>query len=222
VLPVDVATGTPASSAVTSAAVQHYLALGDSYTIGEAVAPRECWPAQLARALQRCGVASGEPQIIARTGWTTSELNQALDAAAPTAHRQLVTLQIGVNNQYRGESLDAYRSEFSALLARAVVLADGCARRVVVVSIPDWGVTPFAHQQQRDVLRVAQEIDAFNASAQAVAAHAGAHWCDVTTISRQYPALLADDGLHPSGAQYRRWTDAIAPVARRAWSAPDA
>jgi lysophospholipase L1-like esterase len=207
---------------VTAAAVHHYLALGDSYTIGEAVAPRECWPAQLARALQRCGVASGEPQIIARTGWTTSELGQALDAAAPTTHRQLVTLQIGVNNQYRGESLAAYRSEFSTLLARAVAFADGCARRVVVVSIPDWGVTPFARQQQRDMLRVAHDIDAFNASAQAVAGHAGAHWCDVTAISRQYPALLADDGLHPSGAQYRRWTDAIAPVARRAWSAPDA
>lgn len=205
-----------------STAVHHYLALGDSYTIGEAVAPRECWPAQLARALQRSGVASGEPQIIARTGWTTGELSQALDAAAPTAHRYLVTLQIGVNNQYRGESPDAYRVEFSTLLARALALVDGDERRVVVVSIPDWGVTPFARQQQRDALRVAHEIDAFNAIAQAAAAHAGAHWCDVTTISRQYPALLTDDGLHPSAVQYRHWTDAIAPVARRAWFTPGA
>jgi len=205
-----------------SAAEHRYLALGDSYTIGEAVAAHECWPAQLARALQQRGLATGEPQIIARTGWTTSELSKALDAAAPTANRHLVTLQIGVNNQYRGESMDAYRAEFSALLVRAVELASGCARRVVVVSIPDWGVTPFARQQQRGARRTAQEIDAFNAIARTAAAQAGVHWCDVTAISRQYPALLTADGLHPSGEQYQRWTDAIAPIAHRAWSAPDA
>ena len=205
-----------------SAAAHRYLALGDSYTIGEAVAARECWPAQLARALQQRDLATGEPQIIARTGWTTSELGKALDAAAPIANRRLVTLQIGVNNQYRGESLDTYRTEFSALLVRAVELANGRAQQVVVVSIPDWGVTPYARQQQRDALRIAHEIDAFNAIARTQAAHAGVHWCDVTTISRQYPALLTADGLHPSGEQYQRWTDAIAPIAHRAWSAAGA
>ncbi len=205
-----------------SAAGHRYLALGDSYTVGEAVAAHECWPAQLARALQQHGLATGQPQIIARTGWTTGELGKALDAAAPAANRHLVTLQIGVNNQYRGESMDAYRAEFSALLVRAVELASGCARRVVAVSIPDWGVTPFARQQQRDARRVAHEIDAFNAVARTAATQAGVHWCDVTAISRQYPALLTADGLHPSGEQYQRWTSAIAPIARRAWSAPDA
>ena len=205
-----------------SATVQHYLALGDSYTVGEAVTARESWPAQLARALEHRGVAVGDPQIIARTGWTTGDLGQAMDAAALTAQRHLVTLQIGVNNQYRGEARDAYRSEFSALLARAVALADGYAQRVVVVSIPDWGLTPFARQQERDALCIAHDVDAFNAIARAEATRAGAQWCDVTAISRQYPGLLTADGLHPSGAQYQRWTDAIAPLAQDAWLAPGA
>ncbi len=203
-------------------AVPRYLALGDSYTIGEGVAADECWPVQLARALRHDGVAIGEPQIIARTGWTTGELGHAIDAAALTAHRYLVTLQIGVNNQYRGESMDTYRRELSALLARAVALADGRAQRVLAVSIPDWGLTPFARQQQRDAQHVAHEIDAFNAIARTEAAHADARWCDITALSRQYPTLLTADGLHPSAAQYRHWTEAIAPLARRAWRAPDA
>lgn len=203
------------------AAAHPYLALGDSYTIGEAVAQRECWPLQLAAALQLRGVAIGDPQIIARTGWTASELGQAIDAAAPAAGRRLVTLQIGVNNQYRGESAEAYRGDFSTLLERATALADGSAKSVVVVSIPDWGVTPFARQQQRDTLGVAQAVDAFNDMAHSAATHAGAQWCDVTTISRRYAGLLTADGLHPSADQYRRWTEVILPLASRAWFALD-
>ena len=113
--------------------------MGDSYTVGEAVAAHECWPAQLARALQQW-LGHRRAADHRRTGWTTSELSKALDAAVPAADRHLVTLQIGVNNQYRGESVGyAYRAEISTLLVRAVELAEGCARRVVVVSIPDWG-----------------------------------------------------------------------------------
>ena len=202
-------------------AAHPYLALGDSYTIGEAVAQKECWPLQLASALRHRGLAVGDPQILARTGWTTSELLQTMHVEKLTAGRRLVTLQIGVNNQYRGESTHAYRAEFSALLARAVTLADGCARRVLVVSIPDWGATAFARTQQRNALDVARQIDAFNAIASAQAAHAGAQWCDVTAISRENGALLTADGLHPSGEQYRRWTDAILPLASDAWLGAD-
>ncbi len=206
---------------MTQAAAHPYLALGDSYTIGETVARKESWPLQLADALEHRGLAIGDPQVLARTGWTTSELLAAMQAETLTARRRLVTLQIGVNNQYRGESTHAYRAEFSAVLARAVALADGCSRRVLVVSIPDWGWTAFARTQQRNALDVARQIDAFNAIASAQTAHAGAQWCDVTTISRERGAPLTADGLHPSGEQYRRWTEAILPLASDAWLAAD-
>lgn len=206
---------------MTQAAAHPYLALGDSYTIGEAVPRKESWPLQLAGALEHRGLVIGDPQILARTGWTSSELLEAMQAETLTAGRRLVTLQIGVNNQYRGQSTQVYCAEFSVLLARAVTLADGCARRVLVVSIPDWGETAFARKQQRNALDVARQIDAFNAIACAQTAHAGAQWCDVTAISREHGAPLTADGLHPSGEQYRRWTDAILPLASDAWLAAD-
>ena len=197
---------------------RRYLALGDSYTIGEGVAAAERWPAQLATQLRAEGVEVGDPQVIATTGWTTGELSAAMDEIAFDPPYALVTLLIGVNNQYRGLALDAYRAEFCALLQRAVAYASGVAARVVVVSIPDWGVTPFAAHSGRDVAQVAREIDAFNATAQAEVAAAGARWVDVAVISRA-PAMRGEfvaDGLHPSAAQYLRWVDAILPAARAA------
>ena len=180
-----------------------YLALGDSYTIGESVAPEERFPHQLAREL---GI--GEPQIIAKTGWTTDELNFAIDVAAPKGPFELVTLLIGVNNQYRGRSADQYRSEFKALLQRAIGFAGGDAKHVIVVSIPDWGVTPFA--ADRDRAKIAREIDQFNAINREEALRAGAKYVDITPISRRNdPALVAGDGLHPSGKQYAEWAKLI-------------
>lgn len=195
---------------------QSFLALGDSYTIGEGVPERERWPVELAARLRSEGVDIADPTIIAKTGWTTDELASAMSAATFAPPYALVTLLIGVNNQYRGRPLDAYRGEFRALLQRAVALAGDHASRVLVVSIPDWGVTPFATQERRDVRQVASEIDAFNDVARAEAEALGATWVDVTTISRQSRrrSELVDDGLHPSGAQYARWAEAILPVAR--------
>jgi len=185
-----------------------YLALGDSYTIGESVAAEERFPNQLARAL-----SAGEPQIIAKTGWTTDELNAAIDDADPKGPYDLVTLLIGVNNQYRGRGADEYRTQFTALLQRAIGFAGGNAKRVVVVSIPDWGVTPFA--EGRDRAKIGREIDQFNAINREEAARAGAHWVDITPISRRNDSsLVAGDGLHPSGAQYAEWVRAILPKAR--------
>jgi lysophospholipase L1-like esterase len=128
----------------------------------------------------------------------------------------LVTLLIGVNNQYRGRGVDEYRAQFRDLLQRAIRLAGGVATRVIVVSIPDWGVTPFAAREDRDAAGIAREINAFNAAASAETAKAGAAWVDVTAISRMAESRqeLVNDGLHPSGTQYARWTDAILPVAR--------
>jgi lysophospholipase L1-like esterase len=194
-----------------------YLALGDSYTIGEGVEAGEGWPARLAALLRARGVAVAEPEIVARTGWTTDELDAAIDAAAPRGPYGLVSLLIGVNNQYRGGAESIYRAQLATLLRRAVGFAGGDASRVVVLSIPDWGVTPFA--EGRDRARIAAEIDAFNAAAREVTVALGARWVDVTPASRQAgadPAMLVADGLHPSGRQYARWAELALPAAAAA------
>jgi lysophospholipase L1-like esterase len=190
-----------------------FLALGDSYTIGEGVAEDGRWPVQLVARLRAAHIEVQAPRIIATTGWTTDELSAAMDAADLAPRYGLVTLLIGVNNQYRGRSQAEYREQFLALLERAIALA-GDARRVVVVSIPDWGVTPFA--EGRDRAAIAHEIDAFNAIARDEAHRAFARWVDVTGISREHPGEVVDDGLHPSARQYARWADAILPEARTA------
>jgi lysophospholipase L1-like esterase len=193
-----------------------WLALGDSYTIGEAVAAHERWPAVLARRLRQAGSSIDDPQIIAVTGWTTDELAQGMDAATLSPPYGLVTLQIGVNNQSRGRPADDYREQFATLLARAIMLAGERAARVVVVSIPDWGVTRFAREQGRDRAQIAAELDTYNAIARDEASRAGTRFVDITGISRQQPELLADDGLHPSAAQYAQWVVAIEPTVRSA------
>jgi undecaprenyl-diphosphatase len=190
-------------SAMPAQKQARYLALGDSYTIGESVDVSERFPVQLARAMNL-----SEPQIIAKTGWTTDELNAAIDAANPQGPFDLVTLLIGVNNQYRGRSADEYRTQFTALLQRAIGFAGGNASHVIVVSIPDWGVTPFA--EGRDRAKIAREIDQFNAINREEAKRAGAKWVDITPISRRDDrALVAGDGLHPSGKQYAEWVKAL-------------
>ena len=193
-----------------------FLALGDSYTIGEGVAPDERWPLQLVARLRAEGIGIGEPRIVATTGWTTDELSAAMETADFTPPYALVTLLIGVNNQYRGRGVDEYRAQFRDLLQRAIQLAGGIAAHVIVASIPDWGVTPFAAREGRDAAAVAREIDAFNAIASAEAAGAGAARIDITAISRAPESRqeLVGDGLHPSGAQYARWVEAVLPVAR--------
>jgi lysophospholipase L1-like esterase len=193
-----------------------FLALGDSYTIGEGVAPDERWPLQLVARLRAEGIGIGEPRIVATTGWTTDELSAAMETADFTPPYALVTLLIGVNNQYRGRGVDEYRAQFRDLLQRAIQLAGGIAAHVIVASIPDWGVTPFAAREGRDAAAVAREIDAFNAIASAEAAGAGAARIDVTAISRAPESRqeLVGDGLHPSDAQYARWVEAVLPVAR--------
>src|SRR5262249_48361663 len=131
----------------------------------------------------------------------------------------LVTLLIGVNNQYRGRALDNYRSEFRALLQRAIALAGNRAQRVIVISIPDWGVTPFGRNSGRDVARIAHELDVYNAANAEIAAELHAAYADVTPASRagtDQPYMLVADGLHPSAAMYARWLAVIEPLARRA------
>jgi len=199
-----------------------FLAIGDSYTIGEGVPDAGRWPVQLAAAL-RTAHQIDAPEIVARTGWTTDELADAMSRHAFHPPYGLVTLLIGVNNQYRGRDLQNYRDQFRALLERAIELAGGKPQHVIVVSIPDWGVTPFANGSGRDLAQIASEIDAYNAANAQISQMLHAHYVDVTGISRDggdASGMLVGDSLHPSAAMYRRWTAAILPVAQRALAAP--
>lgn len=193
-----------------------YLALGDSYTIGEAVAVEGRWPHQLAAALRAQGVDLADPQTIATTGWTTDELDAGIDAAAPQGPFGFVSLLIGVNNQYRERALDEYRHQFEALLQRAIGFAGGDAGRVLVLSFPDWGATPFGAGSGRDLARIEIETDEFNAAAEVISTQRGVAFVDITDISRTHgtdPAMIAADGLHPSARMYALWAERALPVA---------
>jgi lysophospholipase L1-like esterase len=191
-----------------------FLALGDSYTIGESVEEDQRWPTQLADSLANTGFNLAESKIIAQTGWTTEELKEGIQSVNPQGSWQLVSLLIGVNNQYRKLDTAAYHSEFRELVQMAITFADNDPSRVIVVSIPDYGVTPFA--QNMDPEKIAEEIDAFNAINFQVTKQSDAKYINVTTISRQAatdPSLIAEDGLHPSGKMYKAWVDVIYPLA---------
>ncbi len=200
------------------------LSLGDSYTIGEGVKPEERWPMQLAHAMRSVGLEVREPQIIARTGWTTDELKKGIEDSKVETRYDWVTLLIGVNNQYRGRSADEYRKELREQLKYAIEKAGSNPKRVIVVSIPDWGVTPFAKEKGKDPAKIAGEIDTYNRVKQEEAERLGVHFVDITDISRgagledsKLPAnqrLLADDGLHPSGQMYKRWVERVIPIIR--------
>jgi lysophospholipase L1-like esterase len=191
-----------------------FLALGDSYTIGESVDAEERWPVQLAAMLRKRGIDVADPEIVATTGWTTDELASAIVERGPRGPYGLVSLLIGVNNQYRGRPLEEYRQQFQGLLEQAIAFAGNEPGRVLVLSIPDWGVTPFAEGRDRDQIR--REIDAFNVVNRDESASAGARYVDVTPASRMAAAerrLVAEDGLHPSGLMYQRWAELALPEA---------
>ena len=186
-----------------------YLALGDSYTIGEAVAEAERWPVQLVKRWRDAGRAVADPRIIATTGWRTDNLKAAMTAANLVNDWDIVSLLIGVNNQYQGKPADQYAVEFEGLLNDAIRLAGGRKDRVFVVSIPDYGYTPFGQPKQEAITRALNEFNAINE--RITRAH-GVTYVHITDISREgldKPELVATDKLHPSGAMYTRWTDRI-------------
>ncbi len=192
-----------------------FLALGDSYTIGESVLEPERWPVQLAAMLRKEGLDVANPDIIARTGWTTAELQEAINASGNRKTYNLVSLLIGVNNQYRGQSEDRYRTEFRELLRTAIKFAGGKATHVFVLSIPDWGKSPFA--VGRDTDKVIREIDQFNAIAQDECQKSGIAYVDITPLTRSAAAdntQLASDGLHYSGKQMEQWAAKALPVVK--------
>lgn len=189
-----------------------YLALGDSYTIGESVAESERWPVQLSKILTKSGLEVASPQIIARTGWTTDELKAKIVSEKITKTYDLVSLLIGVNNQYRGRSVEQFRTEFIDLLETAIKFAGNKPEHVFVVSIPDWGVTPFGGKGQNK--SISEQIDLFNKVKKEETEKKGILFIDITPISRQAindVSLIAEDGLHPSGKMYQQWVEIISP-----------
>lgn len=191
-----------------------FLALGDSYTIGEGVADAERWPNQLVELLRADGIAITDLHLIARTAWTTDELSDAVDQEKPKGPFDLVTLMVGVNDQYRSRPVTQYETEYQQLLKRARGFAGNRASRVIAISIPDWGATPFS--EGRDRALIAREIQAYNDSGAKLAAAAGVVWVDVTEASRAMltdPSLVAVDGLHPTGRMYARWAGILRPHA---------
>ena len=183
-----------------------YLALGDSYTIGESVDSTLRYPVLIADSLKELGCLMESPEIIAVTGWTTSDLKPAIETAKPQGPYDLVSLLIGVNNQYRSMDINVYITEFNELIDQAIYFAGNDTGRVIVLSIPDWGVTPFASDRDRE--KIAREIDQYNAINKKITLSRGIAWIDITGISRlaeKDETLIAGDGLHPSGKMYTEW-----------------
>ena len=191
-----------------------YLALGDSYTIGESVPKEDRWGDQLAMLLRDNNFDVGDPATIARTGWTTADLASAIRNENLQTSYDLVSLLIGVNNQYQGQSMAVYRTEFRELLQTSIRLASSKPENVIVLSIPDWGATPFA--ANRDGQQIAQEIDAFNVVAKDEAQKAGVAFINITPLTRQFgndASYIARDGLHYSGKMHREWALLSLPIA---------
>ena len=203
------------SSTPVAPGTKSYLALGDSYTIGQSVDPSQRFPALTVALLKSYGIAINDADIIATTGWTTGDLLNAISSASLRTDYSLVTLLIGVNNQYQGKSLEEYKNQFSILVQDAIKYAGNDKNRVFVLSIPDYSVTPYA--KGSDTERIASEINLFNAANLSISNSYGVHYIDITSISREAknkPELIAGDGLHPSGIQYQRWADLLAPAAK--------
>lgn len=188
-----------------------YLALGDSYTIGQNVLSSENFPAQTFQLLTQLGYNLKSPEIVATTGWTTAELQNNINNHSFNPPYDIVSLLIGVNNQYRGRPVDSYKPEFESLLKQAIEFTGGKADHVIVLSIPDWGVTPFAAGRDRD--QIAREIDEYNTANRTVAENHKVNYIDITPWTREAAndrSLIAADGLHPSAKEYKRWSEKLA------------
>ena len=188
-----------------------FLALGDSYTIGESVPIYENFPYQTVQLLRKSGISVHAPEIVAKTGWTTDELMAGIDRTIFEKSYDIVTLLIGVNNQYRGKDPSTYEKEFEQLLNKAIAFAGGNKQHVFVLSIPDWGATPFA--ASRDRIKIGKEIDLFNSINKKSTDAAVIAYISITAGSREATSnasLVAKDGLHPSGLEYGRWAKKLA------------
>jgi lysophospholipase L1-like esterase len=191
-----------------------FLALGDSYTIGQSVTEAERFPVQITTLLNNGGINFNAPEIIARTGWTTGDLLSSLAIEAPVKPTyDIVTLLIGVNNQYQHKTQQEYENEFLILLNKAIQYAGNNKKRVIVLSIPDYSITPYANGSDKAL--IAKEIDEFNAINKKIATQAAVNYIDITGFTRMAAtntSLIATDGLHPSGIEYAIWANQLLPV----------
>ena len=190
-----------------------YLALGDSYTIGESVPMNKNFPHQTVALLKKEKIDMDEPAIIAKTGWTTDELQEQISRTRLAVPFDFVTLLIGVNNQYRGRSIEEYATQFEELLQQAIGFAADKPTHVIVLSIPDWGATPFAEGRDRN--KIGKEIDAFNIINERIAKKYNVHYINITPFTREAATdktLVAEDGLHPSAKDYGRWAEKVMEV----------
>jgi len=193
-----------------------YLALGDSYTIGQSVLPSENFPNQTAQLLNQQNYDFKSPEILAKTGWTTDELQNNINNHTFNPPYDFVTLLIGVNNQYRGRAVENYKPEFENLLKQAIQFAGGKADHVIILSIPDWGVTPFA--DGRDRAQIAKEIDDYNLANKTISENYKVQYIDITPGTREATndlSLVASDGLHPSAKEYKRWAEKVFAVIKQ-------
>jgi len=189
------------------------LCLGDSYTIGESVPLHEGFPYQTIQKLRKAGWSFSPAEVVAKTGWTTFELLAHLEKTILNNHYDFVTLLIGVNNQYRGLSLVDFEKDFIILLQKAIAFAGGKGKHVIVLSIPDWGVTSFAKSKKIDAEKTSKEINAFNEVCQKHASSSGCQFVNITENTRQannHTNLLASDGLHYSAVEHEVWANFVA------------
>lgn len=192
-----------------------YLALGDSYTIGQSVLYTQSFPFQLSAQLGNNNYHTANPKIIAQTGWTTADLKRAIADSAINKKFSFVTLLIGVNNQFQNGDTATYRKEFDQLLNTSIAYTKGNLKHVFVLSIPDWSVTPFAQTSGRSLTVIKAQIDIFNSINERESKNFGTNYINITEISREAGSdqtLLADDGLHPSGLMYKKWVALLLPL----------
>lgn len=192
--------------------MHRFLALGDSYTIGEGLQQHESWPYLLKEALKRSGIPIADPEIIAQTGWTAAELEVAANAMNLAGPYDLIFLMVGVNDQYRGHPFGQLGDPYMRLIQFALSLVDGKRDRVICISIPDWGVTPFA--RDRNSQKISETIDAFNRETANLCRLENIKWVSVTDRSRELSIqtdMLVADGLHPSRGQYQSWVQCLLP-----------
>jgi lysophospholipase L1-like esterase len=193
--------------------IYSYLALGDSYTIGEAVPLNQSFPYRVVQLLRNKEFNFSAPEIIAKTGWTTDELQSAINNSTLLSKYDFVTLLIGVNNQYRGRDAIEYKEQFEEILKKAIDLANGKKEHVAVISIPDYSVTPYANQMDKE--KISKEIEVFNGINKALSIQYKVQYVDITTDSREVrndPTLIAHDRLHPSEKEYAKWAEKIVDV----------
>lgn len=193
-----------------------FLALGDSYTIGESVPLFENFPYQVVQLMRKEKYHFQAPEIVAKTGWTSNELAEHILHNVLNDQYDFVTLLVGVNNQYRGLAIKDFENDFEFLLNKAIHLAGNKSNRVMVLSIPDWGYTPFANG--KEIQKISKEIDEYNEVCSNIAKKVKTHFINITDETRAEKnnlQALANDRLHYSKSTHLRWAEKVSSIMKQ-------